>query len=532
MKYIVNLHTPIALQSRTLQLRLLNVLLMLTGLLFISTSSFAQITGVTWEVDTAFYEPTTFDAGGEPIFAELEGFLTYKLFAEFTNPDDELSAIYSDAAVLGTPPFYVNAPCGCFNPALGNVLLGGNLNEALFDFFPSVAYDTFWTLGFANGEQSALGNPNYNMSTMCQEEENSGLIFTVEPVAAGDDLRIQFAQITTCGSFEFHACFQVFINGNQAPYQEWCMDGDGGGPVEVNSPCDTYATTDAEIAVTSTIDCFGDLAAVDVNVNGALPMTYELFNAADSSLVATQIDNNSFADLPEGEYFVAIMDGNTCRDSSDVFEFIEPEELVASWELLADNVCPGDMGSIIEIDYSGGSGPFDIVAFSAENVGSGEYPDGNNQWVGLDCVNGNGEWLFEIQDFYGCDLDTSIAVTCIEPLELEVASDDISCYSYGDGMIEGFMSGGTGVLTLAGSPNLGTNISGEGTVNFTVTDLEAADYLLVASDENGCEVESGVSIVEPDPVTIELTVTDLPLCRIMRWRSQHRSIWRIWFLRL
>ena len=510
MKYIVNPYTPLKSQFGTVRRRLLNGLTWLTGFLLLSASSFAQITGITWEVDTAFYAPTTFDAGGEPLFAELDGYVTYKLFAEFTNPDDELSAIYSDAAVLGTPPFYIDAPCGCFNPALGNVLLGGNLNEALFDFFPSVAYDTFWTLGFANGEQAALGNPNYNMSTMCQEEENSGLIFTVEPVAAGDDLRIQFAQVTTCGSFEFHACFQVFINGNQTPYQEWCMDGDGNGPEVVQNPCEPYLDTDAEIAVTNSIDCFGDLAAIDVNVNGAAPITYELYNATDTSLVATQVGNNSFADIAEGSYFVAIMDGNTCRDTSGLVEFIEPEELVAAWELLEDNVCPGDLGSVIEVDFSGGTGPFDIVAFSAENVGSGEYPDGNNQWVGLECVNGNGEWLLEIEDFNGCGTDTSITVTCIDPLELEVTSENITCYSYGDGIIEGFMSGGTGILTLSGSPNLGTNISGEGTVNFSVTDLGAADYFLLVTDENGCEVEGGALIIEPDPVSIELTITDLP----------------------
>jgi len=47
-----------------------------------------------------------------------------------------LSAIYSDAAILGTEPFYIDAPCGCFNPLLGDVMLGGAQNEALFAFFP------------------------------------------------------------------------------------------------------------------------------------------------------------------------------------------------------------------------------------------------------------------------------------------------------------------------------------------------------------------------------------------------------------
>lgn len=508
MKYLVNSHPLHPAKQNFGKL----LLVCCISFLAMSTAGHAQMTGVTWEVDTAFYAPTTFNpVNGNPYFADLEGYVTYKLFAEFTNPGDELSAIYSDAAILGTQPFYIDAPCGCFNPPLGDVLLGGNQNQALFSFFPEVEYDTYWTLGFAQGEQSALSNMMYNSVNMCSEQEDAGLIFTVTPQAAGDDLRIQFAQVTTCGPFSFEACFQVFENGNQTPFQEWCLTGNGSGPVSVPNPCEAYTLSNAEIAVTNPIDCFGDLAAVDVNVNGVSPIIYELYDAADTTLIASQVNDNSFSDLMEGSYFVTIMDGNTCRDSSDIFTFVEPPELVASWELLADNVCPGDLSSVIEITYSGGTGPFDIVAFSATNTGAGEFPDGNNQWVGLDCVNGNGEWLFEISDDNGCELDTSISIACIDPLVLQVTSEDITCYNYGDGIIEGFMSGGTGNLTLAGSPNLGTNISGEGTVNFVITDLQAADYYLVVEDENGCTVEGSAEIIEPEPVTIELVVTNL-LC--------------------
>lgn len=506
MKYGVNFKQILSAHSLASMMRSSMLMLVFMGSYLVSQS---QMTGISWEVDTAFYEPTTFNAMGDPLYADLEGYVTYKLYAEFTNPGDELSAIYSDAAILGTAPFYINAECGCYNPPLGDVLLGGTQNEALFSFFPEVVYDTYWTLGFADGEQAALTNTSYNSLNMCQEQEDAGLIFTVTPEPAGDDLKIQFAQITTCGPFEFHACFQVFVNGNQSPFQEWCMDGDGNGPEVVQNPCEPYAQNNAEIAVTNPIDCFGDLGAVDVNVNGASPILYELFDATDSTFITSQVDDNSFTNLEEGEYFVAIMDGNTCRDSSDVFVFVEPEELVASWTLLEDNVCPGDLSSVIQIDYSGGTGPFDIVAFSGANVGSGEYPDGNNQWVGLECVNGNGEWDFEIADANGCSVDTTIEIACIQDLVLEVTSEDITCFSYGDGIIEGFMAGGTGNLFLTGSPNLGSNISGEGTVNFTVNDLVAADYQLIVTDENGCTVEGAVTILEPDPVSIQLTISNL-----------------------
>ena len=106
-------------------------------------------------------------------------------------------------------------------------------------------------------------------------------------------------------------------------------------------------------------------------------------------------------------------------------------------------------------------------------------------------------------------MDTAITISCLDPLFGSTA-EDITCFSYDDGIIEGFMSGGTGELTLGASPALGVNISGEGTVNFEVTDLSAADYLLQVEDANGCITQTNVSIAEPAPVTIELLVTDLP----------------------
>ena len=64
----------------------------------------------------------------------------------------------------------------------------------------------------------------------------------------------------------------------------------GDGPEAVQNPCENYAQNDAAIEVNSGIDCFGDLAAVEVNVNGAAPLTYELFNAADTTLIAPKLE--------------------------------------------------------------------------------------------------------------------------------------------------------------------------------------------------------------------------------------------------
>ena len=63
----------------------------------------AQMLGVTVEVDTVFGGPDNLDAF-DPA-GELEGYTSYLVYANFTNPTDVLSAIYSDVDVYpGSPP--------------------------------------------------------------------------------------------------------------------------------------------------------------------------------------------------------------------------------------------------------------------------------------------------------------------------------------------------------------------------------------------------------------------------------------------
>ncbi len=490
------------------------------GILFLlSSSSFlhAQLTEITWEVDTAFYEPTEPHPTtvGTLLFEDLYGYVTYDVYANFSNASDKLVAMYSDVAGLGVSPMFVNAPCGCFNPEFGDVLLGGNQNSAFFGAFPEIEFDTFWTLGMNSAEQSLILNPVYNSETMCSEVIDDGSIFVLPTDAsdAGDDLRIKIARINTCGDFSISACFNVFIEGDNGNIQDFCIDSDGGGddPLEVSNPCANYLASDAQIDVMQDIDCFGDLAVVDVAVNGALPITYELYNATDQTLVDSQVDNVTFSGIPEGDYYVAIIDGNTCRDTSDTFGFIEPTELLATWELLEDNICSDSLTAAVELTFEGGSGLLDIFAFSDENIGTGLSPNGDYQWLALDCVNGNGEWMFQVEDENGCQVDTVITISCVEPLELDVTVSDITCFDYNDGTISGFMSGGTGELTLAGSPALNENISGVNFVSIELTNVQPADYLLVVTDENDCTISTEVSLIEPEPVTIDVIVTDL-LC--------------------
>ncbi|MDA8606931.1 hypothetical protein N9L13_07890 [Flavobacteriales bacterium] len=186
----------------------------------------AQMIGLSYEVDTAFFEPTEPHPAGGLLYAELEGYTTYQVYANFTSETDELGSVFSDVGALSTPLMFVDAPCGCFNPENGDVLLGGNQNQLFFPVFPENAYDTFWTLDQTAGEQFISSNMNYNSTTMCSETISDGIVFLVidQIPSAGDDLKIHVAQITTCSGFTLSACFQVFVGGSTDNTQVFCTE--------------------------------------------------------------------------------------------------------------------------------------------------------------------------------------------------------------------------------------------------------------------------------------------------------------------
>ena len=78
-------------ETLTLSLRL-RLCLPVVMLMAISWNSSAQMLGVSFEVDTVFGGPSpVFDPAGE-----LEGYTSYLVYANFTNPTDVLSAIFAD----------------------------------------------------------------------------------------------------------------------------------------------------------------------------------------------------------------------------------------------------------------------------------------------------------------------------------------------------------------------------------------------------------------------------------------------------
>jgi hypothetical protein len=104
--------------------------------IILSSSVMAQMTGITIDVDTAFYgvdTPTPDDAFD--ILGELDGYVTYQVYAEFTNSTDVLSAIYSDITA-STLPVEIETQCGCFDPLVATFTMDPSNSSFFWDAFP------------------------------------------------------------------------------------------------------------------------------------------------------------------------------------------------------------------------------------------------------------------------------------------------------------------------------------------------------------------------------------------------------------
>lgn len=524
-------------------------------------SSFGQITGIFYEVDTAFYAPVpgSVDADGA-----LENHVTYSVYAQFTNPTDVLGAIFSSNAGTPTEPMYIDVPCGCYNtPVVGDLL--GNVLPGILLAFPVAAYDSYWTLGdMIAGEEVTIGEivdqPGatiYNDANLCDAQIADGLIYQLfqscsnqqagceaqcggdaaclaacqddfdlcqaeladQPYAAGDDLVIKIAQVTSACGFSLHACFQVYVEGQQSNLQNWCMEGDGEGVLLVENACQDFLDANADMSVVSPLDCFGETAVVDINTSGGVaPFVYNLIDATTGDVVEVDEVGNAmnpatFGNLGEGEYYVEVIDANTCRDSTDVFTFFEPSQVVATWELLNDNDCPGVIDNAVSVEVTGGVGGYFHSALHTSNQGLGESPQGDTLYVDVPCFGTDGEWEFSVQDANGCSVDSIIELNCPADFAFSSDTEDVTCFGYDDGIYAGSFTGGTGDLSLyisiQGSQDTISQTFGGG--NFDFADLAPGNYAMLGEDENGCSVTETFSIAEPAPVATNHTTTDV-LC--------------------
>ena len=470
--------------------------------MFVSTTN-AQMTGITVEVDTAFYGPDTPtpDDTFDPL-GTLNGFVTYKVYADFTNPTDVLSAIYSDVASLGTIPMEIDASCGCHNPVDGSAAMDASNSSEFWEGTLMYQYDTYWTIGMDSGNADGtlpltigLDDPE-----ICSASESDGALFVTGALVnsiAGDDLRILIAQVTTCGDWCLGANFSVYVEGDQAdnqffePTTQTCT----------SNPCEPYLSQEATVSG-AVQPCAGGTSTVEVEFLGdgnPSLATYLLLDQAGDTIVMPQ-NSSSFDNLSPGNYSMILMDQFHCIDTTS-FEVTAPTPIIANFELSSDNDCFGEGDATVCLlapGASGGSG--DLLISVLDPVGSDVASVGgaNECWTDLVCQDGDGSFTFSINDTEGCSFDTLVMVNCPVPIDVIITTSDVDCQGNANGFISAEASGGSGELLLV--VNSDTLLLAD-----TAQGLVPGNYNVQIVDSLGCSPGiDDIEISEPSEITLQI----------------------------
>lgn len=217
--------------------------------------------------------------------------------------------------------------------------------------------------------------------------------------------------------------------------------------------------------------------SASVNISGGtLPYSIEWSNGATSQ---------SINDLAPGDYSVTITDYNGCFASHEIIV----KEVICAFEVDADVTpltCSGDMDASITIT-------------SESDIESIEW---NNNESGATIFNlESGVYTAIISLSDGCQTMESYTIAEPEAISVEANITNAKCFGESNGSISPIASGGNGDFTYDW---------GDGSNELERTDLPEGEYVLLVTDQLGCEVLNTYFITQPDLLEVASSmVSDL-----------------------
>ena len=144
-------------------------------------------------------------------YATSEYGTTYRVYATFDAPTNELIAVYGTVGGAENAPLTIETTTSFYNPAIGSNY-GQDINPLFFVVFPELEYDSWFTIGTENstggGGVSSVGMEPYyggfNNGSGFTVDTFLGASWFVVPgsnpdAIAGDDNKVLVAQLTTDG---------------------------------------------------------------------------------------------------------------------------------------------------------------------------------------------------------------------------------------------------------------------------------------------------------------------------------------------
>ncbi|MCB0761463.1 MAG: SprB repeat-containing protein, partial [Flavobacteriales bacterium] len=462
-----------------------------------------QAIGGEWEVYQVHY--------GTVGTTDLTGYVTYRLALTMQNEADIVSAVFGSESgqacdnIAEGVDIDLHFDCNVFQVPTGGPTLD-DINCGFISFVPELEYDSYVTIDrFCNDDAGPFFTTPWLPSCGSFATWEAGGDLFIDDGAwfvtypgngpAGADNKIYVMQVTTCGNITGCLWVSTFVNGLQSQIEDTqvCFD--------IENPCESNPL-DPQVNIIDDIDCFGELATVEIGdgtANGAI--SYTMFV---NDVPQTPQSTNSYTNLSANtNYFVAVEDEIGCRDTSEVFFFTEPPLLILQSELTEDVMCFGDTDALITNDYQGGTDP--VTFYLNDDMANG-VPMGTN-FEDLGC----GSYEVMVEDNNGCRDSIVFEVACPAQLLFDPNVTNSSCNALDNGSIQGNLTGGTGTTTASWTSSVDVTFNevftGSTPLNISIANLEPAIYTISVEDANGCLLTAEFEITEPDPMITVVTPT-------------------------
>ncbi len=259
--------------------------------------------------------------------------------------------------------------------------------------------------------------------------------------------------------------------------------------VTITEPSDV----ESSLLQASQLTCTNDAQITLSATGGTAPYEYSADNVVFSPMSG---GNTHTFTVVAGVYQYYVRDSFGCEANISNQVSIDPiPPLTIGLDLSAAMInCTGEATATIIADATGGLGNYSYELFSdaaLTTLLAGPQPDGD--FSGLIA----GSYYIRVVSSDCVEVTNEIVIT--EPLPLQIDREEftnVTCAGEADGTITVEVSGGTGTILYAITPNLN-----QFDTENTFDRLAPGVYDVIAQDENGCFIPFQFTITEPAPVT-------------------------------
>ena len=250
-------------------------------------------------------------------------------------------------------------------------------------------------------------------------------------------------------------------------------------PFTVTGPADIVLTAN----ITTPISCNGscDGAATVIAVGGSPGLTFSwpggLTGPSQNGLCA-------------GAYVVTVTDANLCTDTITV-NIVDPLGIVIITNVVSHVSCNGVCDGEASIVVSGGTPGLTIA-----------WPSGGNGTTesGL-CA---GAHTVTVTDANNCSSTATVVINDASLMTVSlIETSSITCNGVCDGVVSSTVTGGTAPYNVIWPGPDTTDVK---------TGLCAGTYTVTVVDANGCSTTQQVTLTEPNPIAVNLTISNAISC--------------------